>query len=90
VRCTEAGRSEDLLLDLLNSTRVVRDAEHDALGTAPSAREWMRERDILPTYSEWIGLMEARAILQAVVPKRAVADCAGAAPEPGAAAESGV
>jgi hypothetical protein len=90
VSYTEAGRSEALLLDLLNSTRVVHGVEHDALGTAASAREWMRDRDIPPTYREWIGLMETRTILQSVVPKRTVTDCTGATTEPGAAAKSGV
>jgi hypothetical protein len=66
VSCTEAC-SEALLVDLLNSTHVVHGVERDALGSAASARKWMREHCIHPTYAEWMSLMEARAILQAVV-----------------------
>lgn len=67
VSCTEACRSEALRLDLLNSIRIVHGVERDALGSAASARKWMREHCILPTYGEWINLMEARTILQAAV-----------------------
>jgi hypothetical protein len=66
VSCTEAC-SEALLLDLVNSTRVVHGVERDALGSAADARKWMRAHCIHPTYAEWMSLMEARAILQAVV-----------------------
>ena len=69
VSCTEAC-SEDLLLDLLNSTRFVHGVERDALGTAASARKWMREHCIHPTYGEWINLVESRTILQTVVSDR--------------------
>jgi hypothetical protein len=66
VSCTEAC-SEALLLDLLNSTGVVHGLERDALGTVAGARKWMREHCILPTYGEWMSLVEARSILQAAV-----------------------
>ena len=66
VSCTEAC-SDALLLDLVNSIRIVHGVERDALGNAASARKWMREHCILPTYGEWINLMETRTILQAVV-----------------------
>jgi hypothetical protein len=51
----------------LNSAHVVHDVERDALGSAASARKWMREHCIHPTHAEWMSLMEARAMLQAVV-----------------------
>ena len=66
VSCTEAC-SEALLLDLLNSTHVVHGVERDALGTVAGARKWMQEHCIDPTYAEWMSLVEARAMLQAVV-----------------------
>ena len=65
VSCTEAC-SEALLRDLLNSARVVDGVERDALGSAASARKWMREHCIHPTYREWMNLLEARTALQAV------------------------
>ena len=72
VSCTEACRSEALLVDLLNSTRFVHGMERDALGTAASAREWMREHCIHPTYGEWMNLVEARTILRATLRLRIV------------------
>jgi hypothetical protein len=64
VNCPEAA--EALFVDLLNSARIVDGVERDALESVASARAWMRERCILPTYAGWVGLMEARAFLQAV------------------------
>ena len=46
---------------------IEHDVERDALGSAASARKWMREHCIHPTHAEWMSLMEARAMLQAVV-----------------------
>jgi hypothetical protein len=64
VSCTGGRRSTPLLLDLSNSICVVHGVERDALGTAASAREWMRQRCIVPTYGEWMSLVEARSELQ--------------------------
>jgi hypothetical protein len=60
---TRAG-SEALSSDLLKSICVIDGLERDALGCAASARAWMRERCILPTYAEWISLMERRGSLR--------------------------
>jgi hypothetical protein len=67
VTCVDACLVRSLLFDLLNSARVVGGIERDALGHAAGAHTWMRERSIRPTYVEWIALVEARTILQAVV-----------------------
>jgi hypothetical protein len=67
VSCPEAAH--DLFVDSLNSTPNVDGVERDALESVASARAWMRERRILPTYAGWLGLMEPRAFLQAVHPE---------------------
>jgi len=55
------GHSEALLLDLLNSGHAVDGVERDALGDSATARAWMLERSISPTYSEWMALIETRS-----------------------------
>ena len=65
--CIHACLVRSLLFDLLNSVRIVDGIERDALAHAASAHRWMRERSIPPTYSEWIAMVEARTILQAVI-----------------------
>ena len=67
MKCMDVCLVRSLVFDLLNSARIVDGNERDALGHAASAHTWMRERLIDPTYSEWIALVEARTILQAVV-----------------------
>jgi predicted RNA-binding Zn ribbon-like protein len=67
VRCMEAGHSEALLLDLLNSGQAIDGRERDALGDSATARAWMLEHSISPTYSEWMALIEARSTLLAVL-----------------------
>jgi hypothetical protein len=66
VSCTRAG-SEALSIDLLKSICVIDGVERDALGCVASARAWMRQRCIVPTYAEWVHLMETRGRLQSGV-----------------------
>lgn len=58
---------EALLLDLLNTTPVVDGEPTDALAQWPSARTWMRQRSLGDDAAQWRALLEARALLQAVV-----------------------
>ena len=67
MKCMEAGHSEALLFDLLNSGHAVDGVERDALGDSATARAWMLERSISPTYSEWMALIETRSTRLAVL-----------------------
>jgi predicted RNA-binding Zn ribbon-like protein len=58
---------EAFLLDLLNTTPVVDGARQDALATARSARDWLRERGGTGSTAEWQAIRETRDLLQAVV-----------------------
>ncbi len=58
---------ENLLLDLLNTTPVVDGEPRDDLAQVKTARAWMRAHGIAPTDAELTALVEARAVLQAVV-----------------------
>lgn len=61
------GDDEAFLLDLLNTTPVIDGVPTDALGDLAAASPWMSAHDVAPTPSEWAGLTEARAALQAVI-----------------------
>ncbi len=58
---------EELLLELLNTTPVVDGEPRDDLEQGKSANDWMRAHGIAPTDAELTALVNARAVLQAVV-----------------------
>ncbi|KAA0075628.1 CGNR zinc finger domain-containing protein [Mycolicibacterium sp. P9-64] len=58
---------ETLLLDLLNSTPVVDGEPRDNLENPAFAKTWMRQHDITANRAELAALVDARALLQAVV-----------------------
>ncbi|CAN5532372.1 CGNR zinc finger domain-containing protein [soil metagenome] len=58
---------EVLLLDLLNTTPVIDGVLTDTLPDFDTAKTWMIDHGIPAHESEWAGLCEARAVLQAIV-----------------------
>ena len=61
------GRVLTRLRRSLNSGHAVDGVERDPLGDSVTARAWMLERSISPTYSEWMALIETRSTLPAVL-----------------------
>ncbi|CAN5245816.1 CGNR zinc finger domain-containing protein [soil metagenome] len=58
---------EALLLDLLNSTPVIDGTPTDILAEFDTAADWLAERGVPQRRAEWQALLQARAILQAIV-----------------------
>lgn len=67
--------AEDVLLELLNTTPVVRGSVHDALGAPADARAWVRERGGTGSEEEVAFLVAARDALQDVVRGRRDPEC---------------
>lgn len=62
-----AADDEALLLDLLNTTPIIDGTPTDALADFDGAAEWMTERGVPRRRAQWQALLDARAILQAIV-----------------------
>ena len=58
---------EALLLDLLNTTPVIDGTPTDSLADFGAAAEWMTQHAVPKRRAEWQALLDARAILQAIV-----------------------
>lgn len=63
-----AGADDEvLLLDLLNTTPVIDGTPTDGLAVFDTAAHWMTDHAISATEQEWTALLQARAVLQAIV-----------------------
>jgi hypothetical protein len=71
---TYAIADEAFLLDLLNSTPIVDDVQHDELDTARAGRAWLRAHGHSCSTAEWQAVRTARSELQAVVRRQRPAD----------------
>lgn len=63
----DSAADEKLLLDLLNSTPLIDDEQHDELADLEFAQHWLAEHGRSDTAEEVSALLEVRPVLQAIV-----------------------